>query len=178
MKAISLWQPWASLVALGEKQWETRSYSRSHRGPIAIHAAQTKEPAILYSRCEPYKGALERHGIVDWCELPLGSIIAVAYLERIVTSLEWIREYCKTPTDRKADKEYCFGDYSTGRFAWKLTDLYKLEKPIPYRGRQQLFNIDAATAERIEQERAQATGARRAHAIREYELFRDGSGPS
>ena len=44
MKALSLTQPWAELVVLGEKQWETRSWRTSHRGRIAIHAAK-KFPA-------------------------------------------------------------------------------------------------------------------------------------
>lgn len=39
MKAITLWQPWASLVAVGAKTIETRSWSTKHRGPLAIHAA-------------------------------------------------------------------------------------------------------------------------------------------
>lgn len=42
MKAITLWQPWASLIALGVKTIETRSWATSHRGPIAIHAATRK----------------------------------------------------------------------------------------------------------------------------------------
>ena len=40
MKALSLWQPWASLVALRVKTIETRSWSTSYRGPLAIHAAK------------------------------------------------------------------------------------------------------------------------------------------
>lgn len=39
MKALTLWQPWATLVALGVKTIETRSWSTSYRGPLAIHAA-------------------------------------------------------------------------------------------------------------------------------------------
>ena len=39
MKAITLRQPWASLVALGVKAIETRSWSTRYRGPLAIHAA-------------------------------------------------------------------------------------------------------------------------------------------
>lgn len=41
MKALTLWQPWASLVALGVKTIETRSWSTGYRGPLAIHAAST-----------------------------------------------------------------------------------------------------------------------------------------
>lgn len=38
MKVLTLHQPWASLVALGVKTIETRSWSTSYRGPLAIHA--------------------------------------------------------------------------------------------------------------------------------------------
>lgn len=40
MKAITIWQPWASLLAHGMKQYETRSWATKYRGPIAIHAAK------------------------------------------------------------------------------------------------------------------------------------------
>ncbi len=48
MKAITIWQPWASLLACGAKQYETRSWATSYRGPIAIHAA--KKNVLDYSR--------------------------------------------------------------------------------------------------------------------------------
>ena len=36
MKAISLWQPWASAVSVGSKRIETRHWSTNHRGPICF----------------------------------------------------------------------------------------------------------------------------------------------
>jgi activating signal cointegrator 1 len=36
---LTLWQPWASLISLGVKSIETRSWSTQYRGPLAIHAA-------------------------------------------------------------------------------------------------------------------------------------------
>jgi hypothetical protein len=42
MKALSLWEPWASLVRFGVKTIETRSWSTTYRGPIAIASAKTK----------------------------------------------------------------------------------------------------------------------------------------
>jgi hypothetical protein len=45
IKAISLWQPWASLMALGLKRHETRHWPTAYRGPIAIHAAKTLDLA-------------------------------------------------------------------------------------------------------------------------------------
>ena len=43
MKALSLWQPWASLIAAGVKKVETRHWPTAYRGPIAIHAAKRLE---------------------------------------------------------------------------------------------------------------------------------------
>ncbi|WP_309145170.1 ASCH domain-containing protein, partial [Brevibacillus sp. HB2.2] len=43
MKAITIHQSWATLIALGEKRFETRGWSTNHRGPIAIHAAKKRE---------------------------------------------------------------------------------------------------------------------------------------
>lgn len=40
MKAITIWQPWAMLIALLEKGNETRGWPTKHRGPLAIHAAK------------------------------------------------------------------------------------------------------------------------------------------
>src|ERR1700694_3122793 len=40
MKALSLWQPWASLIAMGLKEFETRHWATSYRGPLVIHAAK------------------------------------------------------------------------------------------------------------------------------------------
>lgn len=47
MKAITIWQPWATLLPLGIKQFETRSWATSYRGPIAIHAAAIKVPQVM-----------------------------------------------------------------------------------------------------------------------------------
>ncbi len=41
MRALTLHQPWASLIALGVKTIETRSWSTSYRGPLAIHAGKS-----------------------------------------------------------------------------------------------------------------------------------------
>ena len=42
MKALTLHQPWATLVAVGEKRIETRSWSTDYRGPLAIHAGKAR----------------------------------------------------------------------------------------------------------------------------------------
>lgn len=52
MKALTIWQPWASLLACGGKRFETRSWATSYRGPIAIHAATIKIPQV-FKKCFP-----------------------------------------------------------------------------------------------------------------------------
>lgn len=39
MKALTVKQPWASLIVHGGKDVENRSWTTRYRGPIAIHAA-------------------------------------------------------------------------------------------------------------------------------------------
>lgn len=44
MKAISLKQPFAALVAAGIKQYETRKWGTKYRGPLLIQASLTPHP--------------------------------------------------------------------------------------------------------------------------------------
>jgi hypothetical protein len=52
MKAITILQPWASLIACGAKQIETRRWATSYRGPIAIHTGKQWE---MYRRKLTYQ---------------------------------------------------------------------------------------------------------------------------
>ncbi|UWG96803.1 ASCH domain-containing protein [Dehalobacter sp. DCM] len=94
MKAITLWQPWASLLACGAKKYETRSWDTSYRGPIAIHAAARSIQSIL-KECFPcadyeyHPSHAARAKFLNACgfatleplyEFPRGAIIATAEL--------------------------------------------------------------------------------------------------
>lgn len=46
MKALSVKQPWASLIVSGLKDIENRSWSTNYRGPILIHAS--KVPVAIF----------------------------------------------------------------------------------------------------------------------------------
>jgi hypothetical protein len=46
MKALSLWQPWASWIARGEKTIETRTWPARYRGPLLICAAKKRDPVL------------------------------------------------------------------------------------------------------------------------------------
>jgi len=150
MKALSLWQPWASLMAIGVKTIETRHWATDYRGLVVIHAAK-KWTRELYdiTFTEPFKSALEseiwdnHHTRLDPNVLPLGSIVAVGELVA-----------CRVIPDRitLAEPERSFGDYSPGRFGWIFRNVRRLAETIPLRGQQGLWTLEPAIVERIERE--------------------------
>ncbi|MDX5091650.1 ASCH domain-containing protein, partial [Lactobacillus crispatus] len=77
MKAITIHQPWATLIALGEKQFETRSWETKYRGPLAIHAGKKVDKEICLE--EPFRSVLAKHGITAEI-LPTGAVVAIANL--------------------------------------------------------------------------------------------------
>lgn len=138
MKAISLWQPWATLIAIGVKRYETRSWPTTHRGLIAIHAAKSNAGS-LYCRHTPIATALRREGYGGFSALPLGSIVAVGQLVGCVR-VESIR-------DRLSPDEREFGNFGDGRWAWELSGVRALAKLVPFRGAQGLFVVPKEVAD-------------------------------
>lgn len=45
VRTLTMIDPWGTLVALGAKRIEIRSWSTPHHGPLAIHVAKTLPPA-------------------------------------------------------------------------------------------------------------------------------------
>jgi hypothetical protein len=143
IKAITLWQPWASLVAIGSKRIETRSWSTSYRGLLAIHAAKRfPKEAMDLCQLDPFRGALwpfwNRLGFVVVNALPRGSIVAVCELQSLVEI---------TATNAPTEPELSFGDYAPGRWAWYLENVKELLKPILARGKQRLWNWEVPAEE-------------------------------
>jgi hypothetical protein len=116
LPAISLWQPWASFVAIGLKPYETRHWRAPARfigQRIAIHAAKRKpekDDVAWWKR---------RTGI---SELPLGAVVCTALLSGCMDA-------SSVPWDE-------YGDYGPGRFAWHLTDVEMIVPAVPALGHQ------------------------------------------
>lgn len=143
MKALTLTQPWASLVALHEKSIETRSWSTNYRGPLAIHAAKglssVGEGAGLIALCrtEPFATALrDQAGETFSKVLPLGVIVATCLLVDVRRIDEPVG-----PEFRKTH-EFAFGDYTPGRYGWLLDCVAPVDPPIPARGQTILWEPD------------------------------------
>ena len=127
MQAISLWQPWASLIALGIKKHETRSWSTSYRGALAIHAAKRWE----YEQQNFLEDILDDYPAIGMTP-PRGVMLCICKLTGVYRTQDVARQI-------SAD-DYYFGDYSPGRFAWRLEVVEVFNPPIPVRGAQGLWN--------------------------------------
>lgn len=138
MKALTLTQPWASLVACGRKRIETRGWSTSYRGPLAIHAAKG------YPRWAREFAEEERAFARVPEQLPLGAIVATCRLARV---FQVGADDAMVPADVLALlslQETLYGDYSAGRFGWVLADVVALAEPIPARGSLGLWDWEPA----------------------------------
>jgi hypothetical protein len=161
MKVITLTQPWATLVAIGAKRIETRSWKTDYRGPLAIHAAKgyPKDAARLCIE-EPFLSALKKAGLMQYGvwhpsnnELPLGAIVATCELIGcgLITSAKTFVSVRPQPRYNcvgipPEEPEFSFGDYAPGRYAWILANVKMLETPIPAKGALGLWNFDLEAA--------------------------------
>ena len=127
MKALSLTQPWATLVASGAKSIETRSWYTPYRGPLAIQAAKSF-PRDCRELCleAPFRNAIVAAGIHFIAHLPLGMMLATCELVDCVRT-EMIR-------DSIDETERAFGDYSNRRYAFVLRNIKPLAVCEPVKG--------------------------------------------
>ena len=153
MKALTLRQPWATLVAIGAKRIETRSWRTSYRGPLAIHAAKGyPRSAQMTAISSPFIGELNGANYLP--DIPLASVVATCRLSHIVPIqnigctilLGRLGEWNHLLTDR----EIKFGDYSDGRYAWILEDVQMFEDPMPARGALSLWDWERPSVAALE----------------------------
>lgn len=154
--ALSLWQPWASLLTLGEKQFETRHWpiqQKSLPRTTVIHAAGrwsraqrelceqdpfiraslVKQAVTLAENVNSGKHYLPHiNFMLDdvAISLPLGCLIGLGDFVNC-----W-------PTDgaKVSRKEAAMGNYATGRFAWCFKNP-QLITPVPQHGRQRWWRV-------------------------------------
>lgn len=151
MKAISIHQPWASLIAYEAKKYETRSWATDYRGPIAIHAT-VRDPANLfnYMLCEFIDAARAALDVTDFSLLPRGHVIATAELVGChhITTFDGNPDRIYLPRFDQVgacsikeivDNELLFGDFTPGRYAWEFANVKLLLEPVPTKGKQRLW---------------------------------------
>ena len=144
MKALSLTQPWATLIAIGAKQIETRNWSTAYRGWLAIHASKTWSDELA-ALCidDTFARVLVGAGITHTLDLPRGAIVAVGNLHKVGEILRrrdgavMVRGQELPITGDELD----FGDYTAGRYGWVMTNVHPLPEPVPCRGALGLWGV-------------------------------------
>lgn len=160
MKAISLWQPHASLFGRG-KLFETRSWKTPYRGKIAIHAGKNQEEiAGIQQRINSFKARGlwteqkdtflsemaravsewgKAHGMdaFRWKDFPFGAVVAIGDLTEIYPTRDLHLEGVAR----------LFGDFAPGRYAWKIGNVEILKTPYTLRGQQGLWDLPAHIAD-------------------------------
>ena len=124
MKALSIREPYASLILSGVKKIETRSWKTNYRGELYIHASLGKSsPSPEVMKLVLYTNP--------------GYILCKA---KLVDCIYMTNEYVE---QMKKDNltEYLCGDYQEGRYAWVLDDVEPVE-PILVKGHLGIWNYD------------------------------------
>lgn len=150
MRALSIRQPWASLIALGLKPDETRTFSVSYRGPIAIAAGATygrRERAARDRILEAFPCVPWREVYGDQGDPPLGAIVAVAELVHV--------EVMHPSTIAAASPlARAVGEWSPGNYAWRLAAVRRLRDPLPFKGALGLIKLSDEVAAEVERRAA------------------------
>jgi hypothetical protein len=148
LRALSLWQPWASLIAVGAKCVETRGWGSLHRDRLAIHAAKrwtsTEREFLADLLCDPRLSADQKRALSLSLDSPLafGSVVAVVDL---VDVRRMDDSWCEAQTDL----ERLLGAHEPGRYAWILSGVRPLRAPVPVRGRQGLWTLTEQEAQAV-----------------------------
>ncbi len=145
MKALTLTQPWASLVILGRKRVETRPVLFKHRGPLAIHASREVDEGAM--RNDKILAALVDLPIdpakTNW-ELPTGKVLGTVDVVDGARFVDAPFPFCLPFPwwDAIDELEQHFGNFATGRGGLLLANPRPFAQPIPARGMNGLWNWD------------------------------------
>jgi hypothetical protein len=131
MKVLSLLQPWATLVILGQKKLECRSWQTAYRGPLLIHASlkrPSRREKVFFEQSDFFIDHIKNMDTLSYgCiigHVSLMEIYATGYLiqhPELFPNLNW-------------QQEFAFDDFTPGRFAWVFTHPQPLSFPLPVKG--------------------------------------------
>lgn len=134
MKTLSLHNPFAGLLVLGLKEYETRSWATKYRGPLAIHAsAQIPKYAkdtikMLQNSFTRFTSNPATMSMITKTGLIIGEVELVDCVpaESVEHGVDnWLERYV--------------GDFTAGRFAWKCANPVIYKNPVSIKGKLQLW---------------------------------------
>lgn len=123
MKALSIRQPWAELIARGAKVIENRTWQTRYRGVVAIHASQSRTD-------------VDHDDLSEYPEMTFGAIVATA---RIIDCV---------PVER-LPAHLVGNEHAHGPFCWLLGDVQRLMEPLPMSGSLGVFELSDSEQQAI-----------------------------
>lgn len=155
IKAITIHQPWATLIVAGIKQFETRGWQTNYRGKLAIHASKNTryidELLNTFKRVPP----TDLHLLTDWERTIYESLMEpkkAAYYYIGYKNLDfWFQSgvilgevdltamHAERPP-MLTKREEILGGYGLGRWAWQMDNPIMYPQFIPISGKQGLWN--------------------------------------
>jgi hypothetical protein len=132
MKALTIRQPWASLVIDGHKDIENREWWTSLRGRVAIHAGKNTTKSEIREAAATFDSALgQRHDAEKWKQftdsMPMGCIVGTVEIVDCV---------------RQSESPWFFG-----RYGFVLRNPRKLTQPISINGALGFWEVPAHISE-------------------------------
>ena len=124
MKALTVCQPYAELIARGLKPIENRTWPTAYRGPIAIHAGKSRE-------------WMDPEDLEAYPAMAFGAVVAVA---RVVACLKY-DDVAPWPNRWRHLRQH---EHAGGPWCWVLEDVRRLPVPLPCRGAQGLWELPEA----------------------------------
>jgi hypothetical protein len=147
MRILTLWQPYATFMQLGIKQWETRPPSinwDAYRGETLIHAASATSHRMNAEEWELVR-SLQSEGIIPvFGEVPYGAILA---LTQMIDSQIMTQEFINSVSELERKVGY----WSEGRKAVHCSDTTALT-PIPWKGAQGLRKVPPELEKMVRQQ--------------------------
>ena len=126
MKVLTIKQPWASLIMLGYKRFEFRSWKTKYRGKILIHAGQGID-----------KEAMKRLQKYIPKDMPKGKILGKAKLvDCVKMSPEFKSELLKENKDIYTDSTF------KENYGWQMEDIEVFDEPIEAKGHLSLWEFE------------------------------------
>ena len=132
MKALSIKQPWAWLIASGYKDIENRIWSTFYKGRIYIHAGKNWDGQAITDLWQGLNGTTSYGLKVDFTKIPFPGYDKIAR-GAIIGEVDIVDCVCKS-----ASPWFC------GPYGFVLANPVLYEKPIPYRGQLGFFEVKEA----------------------------------
>ena len=125
MKALTIKQPWATLIMQGDKRFEFRSWKTNFRGDVLIHAGKglDKEAVIRLKKYLPD-------------ELPMGKILGkVTITDCVPMSDEFAKMLSKENSDIYTSHSF------SNNYGFKIENVEVFDTPIDAKGQLGFWNI-------------------------------------